>query len=105
MPGIDDCKTILLIGGTAGIGQALAYALLDLPSKPTVIVGGRRQQRLDEMKRERLETVQVDISADTNTLKTFSEDIIKKYPDVCVFSCCAPRRSAKGVEYRWMPYF
>jgi short-subunit dehydrogenase involved in D-alanine esterification of teichoic acids len=83
MPGIDDCKCILLIGGTSGIGQALAYALHDLPSKPTVIVGGRRKERLDEMKRERLETVQVDIAADASTLKKFSEELIAKYPDVC----------------------
>jgi short-subunit dehydrogenase involved in D-alanine esterification of teichoic acids len=82
MPGIEDSKTILLIGGTSGIGQALAYALLDLPSKPTVIVGGRRQQRLDEMKRERLETVQVDISVGAPELKTFVDTTLAKFPDV-----------------------
>jgi NADP-dependent 3-hydroxy acid dehydrogenase YdfG len=81
MPGIDDCKCILLIGGTSGIGQALAYALLDLPSKPIVIVGGRRQERLNEMKRERLEIVQVDISSDATQLKTFTDKTIQAYPD------------------------
>jgi short-subunit dehydrogenase involved in D-alanine esterification of teichoic acids len=82
MVGINDSKTILLIGGTSGIGQAMAYALLDLPSKPTVVVGGRRKERLDEMKRERLETVQVDISSGPTELKQFVDDVTAKYPDV-----------------------
>lgn len=81
MPGIEDCKCILLIGGTSGIGQALAYALLDLSSKPTVIVGGRRKERLAEMKRERLETLQVDINADAPKLKAFVDETIQQYPD------------------------
>jgi short-subunit dehydrogenase involved in D-alanine esterification of teichoic acids len=89
MPGIDDCKCILLIGGTSGIGQALAHALVALPSKPTVIVGGRRQQRLDEMKSERLETVQVDINADAAQLKTFTDKILQQYPEVRQFGSCA----------------
>ena len=47
--GISECRCILIIGATAGIGRALALALLDLPSKPTVIIGGRRKERLDEL--------------------------------------------------------
>jgi short-subunit dehydrogenase involved in D-alanine esterification of teichoic acids len=86
MPGIEDCKCILLIGGTSGIGQALAYALLELPSQPIIIVGGRRKERLAEMKRERLETVQVDINAEAPQLKGFVDDVTSKYPDVRLYA-------------------
>lgn len=40
---------ILVIGSTACLGRALALSILDLPSKPTVIVCGRRKERLDEL--------------------------------------------------------
>lgn len=42
-------KTIAVIGATSGIGKAIAERLPSIPSAPTVIAVGRRQERLDEL--------------------------------------------------------
>lgn len=61
----------------------MAIALSDLPSKPTVIAAGRRQERLDELKKEhKLETIQVDVNTDATGLKAFVDEVLKQYPDV-----------------------
>ncbi|TFK57383.1 NAD(P)-binding protein [Heliocybe sulcata] len=88
MPGIADSKCILVIGATAGIGRALALSLLALPSKPTVIVSGRRRSRLDELAKEGLEVVHCDVDADRDTLDKFVSIVLDKYPqlDSVVFS-------------------
>lgn len=44
-----DYKTIVVIGATSGIGRAIAERLPSIPSSPTVIAVGRRQERLDEL--------------------------------------------------------
>lgn len=82
--GISECRCILVIGATAGIGRALALAIHDLPSKPDVIVGGRRKERLDELTKtsDRIKGVQVDVSANRATLQAFVKDTISAYPDV-----------------------
>ena len=72
MPSISDSKCVLVIGATAGIGRALALAILALPTKPKVIVSGRRKERLDELVQQgdgRIAALQVDISAGKETLK------------------------------------
>jgi short-subunit dehydrogenase involved in D-alanine esterification of teichoic acids len=89
MPSINNSKTILVIGATSGIGRALAVALSELPTKPTVIVSGRRQDRLDELKAGKfgggkIETIQFDQSADNESLAAFVNDVTAKYPDVGV---------------------
>lgn len=81
MPSIDDSKCCLVTGATSGIGRALALAIFELPSKPTVIAAGRRQHRLDELAL-RLETLQLDMGADHATLKKLADHIVHKYPDV-----------------------
>lgn len=88
-PSIDDAKCVLVIGATAGIGRALALAIRDLPSKPTVIVAGRRQHRLDELStgNDRVEGIQVDVTAGRPALKEFVETVVMKHPEVRV-----PRR-------------
>jgi short-subunit dehydrogenase involved in D-alanine esterification of teichoic acids len=91
MVGINDSKIILIIGGASGIGQALAYALLDLPSKPTVIVGDKRKDRLDDMVGERLETVHVDVNVGPVELKQFVDDVTAKYSEV-------------GTKLKWMQF-
>lgn len=75
---------MLVIGATSGIGRALALAIHALPSKPTVIVAGRRQDRLDELERkdERLETAKIDVNSGRGALKSFVHDLTAKYPDV-----------------------
>ncbi|EPQ60886.1 NAD P-binding protein [Gloeophyllum trabeum ATCC 11539] len=87
-PGIADSKCVLVIGATAGIGRALAASIHSLPSKPTVVVSGRRQQRLDELCKTGLETIQFDANTDAKSLKAFVDDLLERYPqlDTIVFS-------------------
>lgn len=87
MPNINDVKCMLIIGSTSGLGRALALSILDLPSKPTVIVCGRRQERLDELVSShgadgRLRAVKLDVNTDRQTLKAAIDDITRTYPDV-----------------------
>jgi len=91
MPGINDSKCVLVIGATSGIGRALALAIHKLPTRPTVIVSGRRQDRLDEIIGEakgdaegeqRLHAIQFDASAKTDGLKKFVTEAVAKYPDL-----------------------
>jgi len=87
MPSITDVKCILVIGSTAGIGRALALNILALPTKPTVIVAGRRQERLDEIvkaenKDGRLCSVRFDVNADRATLKKSVDEVVKQYPEL-----------------------
>ncbi|KAI6001096.1 NAD(P)-binding protein [Pisolithus orientalis] len=86
MPNINDVKCMLIIGSTSGLGRALALSILDLPSKPTVIVCGRRQERLDELVSShgadgRLRAVKLDVNTDRQTLKAAIDDITRTYPD------------------------
>ncbi|KAG1885695.1 hypothetical protein F4604DRAFT_1918380 [Suillus subluteus] len=87
MPSISDCKCVLVIGSTSGIGRALALAILDLPSKPTVVVCGRRKERLDELVAThhatgRLKSVTLDVLSERNALKSSIEEIVNTYPDL-----------------------
>lgn len=83
MPSLAESKCILVTGGTSGIGRAFAIAIKNLPSKPKVIVLGRRQERLDEMEKEHgIHGINFDMDADRNTLKTFVEKLIQDHPDL-----------------------
>lgn len=84
MPGIKDAKCILVLGATSGIGRDLALALHGLDSKPTVIVAGRRQERLDQISKqgERIKTARIDITSSEDTLKEFVQHTLLQYPDV-----------------------
>ncbi|KAI0094638.1 hypothetical protein BDY19DRAFT_913831 [Irpex rosettiformis] len=42
-------KVILIIGATASIERSFAYAIRNLPTKLTVILAGRRRDRIDEI--------------------------------------------------------
>jgi short-subunit dehydrogenase involved in D-alanine esterification of teichoic acids len=91
MPSIMDSKCILVIGSTSGIGRALALAIIDLPSKPTVIICGRRKERLDELVAShgatgRLKSVTLDVLAERDALKVSIQRIVNIYPDVCVLN-------------------
>lgn len=87
---IQDAKCVLVVGATAGIGRALALAIHDLPSKPTVIISGRRQDRLDELaqKSERFRTVRVDVASGRESLKKYVDDLVLTYPDVSTSISC-----------------
>lgn len=82
MATINDSKSVLVIGATAGIGRALALAIADLPSHPRVIATGRRKERLEELKKSDLETVEFDQDTDKAGLKKFVDEVLQKYPDV-----------------------
>ncbi|KZS96078.1 NAD(P)-binding protein [Sistotremastrum niveocremeum HHB9708] len=95
MTSIAVAKCVLIIGATSGIGRALAQAIHDLPSQPTVIVSGRRKERLDEMVASatqagssRLESVTIDLSSGTDKLKEFVKEVTTLHPelDAVIFS-------------------
>ncbi|KAF7971827.1 hypothetical protein HWV62_19833 [Athelia sp. TMB] len=99
MPGIDDSKCVLVVGSTAGIGKSLALAVLALPSNPTVIISGRRQERLDDIisehgKSGRLAGIRMDIDSDRASLKKTVSDVLAKYPklDTVIFAAGIQRR-------------
>lgn len=79
---INDSKCVLVLGATAGIGRALARRIAALPSKPTVIAVGRRQERLDELAQEGFKTIRFDVDTDEASLKAFVEETTSKYPQV-----------------------
>jgi len=81
---ISDCKCVLVIGATAGIGRDLALAIHGLPSKPTVIAAGRRQERLDEVAKhgERMKTLKFDVNASRDALKSAVQNVYQNYPDL-----------------------
>ena len=82
MASINNSKCILVTGATSGIGRALALAIKALPSNPTVIAVGRRQDRLDELAAQGLKTEKMDFGADKETLKRYVSEILSKYPNV-----------------------
>lgn len=91
MPGIKDSKVVLIIGATAGIGRALALAIHDLPTKPTVIVTGRRKERLDELVAKgegRIHAIQFDINTSREQLRSFVDGVVAKYPAVSFHIRC-----------------
>jgi len=76
-------NTILLTGGSSGIGRALAQRLHDLGNE--VIVAGRRQDALDETIAGRdgmhALTVNVDNAAD---LQRFAREVVERHPKLNV---------------------
>ena len=87
MPSINDSKCVLVVGATSGIGRALASSILALPSNPTVVVAGRRQERLDAFTEENAKTgrvgsVNMNMDSDGQTLKKTVQEILTKYPQV-----------------------
>ncbi|KAF7846152.1 hypothetical protein BT93_L5116 [Corymbia citriodora subsp. variegata] len=80
-------KNILVVGGTSGIGEALAARLVENGSK--VIVVGRRQEKLDSFVekhgKDKAQSIQFDIT-NLDKIPSFAEDVMKSYPEVdCVF--------------------
>ena len=84
-------------------------AIHALPTQPTVIVGGRRKDRLEELVKKgqeiggRLDAVQIDVTASRETLKIFIDGMISKYPDVRTVAACTLYRIFTDLLYlSWM---
>jgi len=76
-------RTILITGGSAGIGLAFALKFLELGNQ--VIVTGRRQTVLDEMKEKypKLHTIQGDV-ADPAQIAALATSVKAKFPKLDV---------------------
>ncbi|KAJ7706474.1 hypothetical protein B0H17DRAFT_631409 [Mycena rosella] len=91
---IDKAKCVLVIGATSGIGRALALAISELPSCPTVIAAGRRQDRLKELEAKNLETLELDVTTDLETLTETVDSLVAKYPQLDAVIL------ASGIQYQ-----
>ncbi|WP_349897758.1 SDR family oxidoreductase [Parafrigoribacterium soli] len=69
-------RTVLIVGGTSGIGRGLARRLAAAGS--TVIVGGRNTDRVDD-----LETVQIDVT-DPASIQIARDRVLADHPDLDV---------------------
>lgn len=76
-------KTILITGGTSGIGLEMATQLLGRSN--TVIVTGRDAQKLEAARRAlpAIHTFQSDVS-DPDAIKVLHDDVLAQFPDVDV---------------------
>ncbi|WP_322024577.1 SDR family oxidoreductase [Burkholderia sp. BCC1977] len=74
-----DGNTILITGGTSGIGRALAIALDELGNK--VVVAGRRTALLDEIARQypNIDTIELDVG-DPAQIRAVAARLIDRYP-------------------------
>lgn len=94
-------KKVLVLGGTSGIGKAMAEKLLSEGS--SVIVVGRRKENLDDFaqmhgKDGKIDTAVFDIT-DLKGIPQFASDITSRHPDLdCVFLNAGIQRHLKWQE-------
>ena len=93
-------NTILVTGGTSGIGRTLAEALHDRGNQ--VIVAGRRKALLDEVTagRDGMAGMQLDLD-DPASLPRFADDIRTRFPELNVLVANAGISSREDLAGRW----
>ncbi|OXM68473.1 SDR family oxidoreductase [Amycolatopsis vastitatis] len=76
-------NTLFIPGATSGIGLALALALQQRGN--TVIVGGRRTERLEKIAAEHpgIDTVRID-TADTASVQAAAKEVLARHPELNV---------------------
>ncbi|MGU3411267.1 SDR family oxidoreductase [Microbacterium sp. M1A1_1b] len=67
-------RTVLVVGGTSGIGLGLAHRFADAGS--TVVVGGRNTDQVDD-----LETVRIDVT-DSVSVSNARDEVLAAHPDL-----------------------
>src|SRR5882757_6882140 len=75
--------TILITGGSSGIGRALAEALHARGNQ--IIVAGRRKELLSDLTRahRNMDFIELDIS-DAQSIRNVAEQLVRKYPSLNV---------------------
>lgn len=72
-------RTVLIAGGTSGIGLALAQSFTAAGS--TVIVGGRRNDLLESIAAEGIKTVELDVTA-PDSVERARDAVLADHPDL-----------------------
>ena len=95
-------NTILVTGGTSGIGRALAQALHDHDNR--VIVAGRRQALLDEVTagRDRMVGLRLDLD-DVASLPRFADNVRANFPELNILLANAGISTQEDLTDRWDP--
>ncbi|MFI0237687.1 SDR family oxidoreductase [Streptomyces sp. NPDC016845] len=72
-------RTVLIVGGTSGIGRELAHRFAAAGS--TVAVGGRNTRALTELAQEGFGTVRIDVT-DSASVASARDTVLTRYPEL-----------------------
>ncbi|MFF9131365.1 SDR family oxidoreductase [Streptomyces sp. NPDC014806] len=72
-------RTVLIVGGTSGIGRELARRFAEMGS--TVVVGGRNREALSELSGEAFGTVGIDVT-DSDSVASARDHVLARYPEL-----------------------